>query len=321
MTLKKIFRLRNWFLWLVPLLVMAGLWHTDPDGGASTLIWLLRLASGFFVVAALAHLGRRFLFDYPEADAQSIFAKAREHPIGAGLLAVAIAIITGFMLMVASTAAKAQDVATFIPANCRQNLAVMKNERMVHWADHPAPQLLPALAEHESCLSLTHSRCCNPKSRLKSAREEGAGLGQVTRAYRADGSLRFDALAELRDRHPALGDWSWENVYQRQDLQNRALILMSRDNFLFFARLVKDPASALAFADAGYNGGNAGVQNERRACQAAAGCDPQQWFGHVERHCLKSRAALYGQRSACDINRNHVKDVLQVREGKYRGLV
>jgi hypothetical protein len=37
----------------------------------------------------------------------------------------------------------------------------------------------------------------------------------------------------------------------------------------------------------------------------------------VERHCLKSRQPLYGNRSACDINREHVKNVFQVRLAKY----
>jgi hypothetical protein len=317
---KSFLRLRNWFLWVVPAAILLGLWLTDPDGGASTGIWLLRFTVAFLAMAA-AHLARRFLFDYPEADGRSLFARARETPTGAGLALIAISIVMVGAMLVFSSAARAQDVRTFIPPPCLANLEILKGERLAYWPDHPAPQLLPALAEHESCTSLTHSRCCNPKSRLKSAREEGAGLGQITRTWRKDGTQRFDSLAELRDRHPALGEWSWENVYQRQDLQNRALILMGRDNFRFFKRVVRADAAALAFADAGYNGGNGGVQNERRACQITAGCDPQQWFGHVERHCLKSRDALYGARSACDINRHHVKDVTQVREVKYRGLV
>lgn len=75
---------------------------------------------------------------------------------------------------------------------------------------------------------------------------------------------------------------------------------------------------ALAFGDAGYNGGNGGVDKERRACKLASNCDPSKWFNHVERYCMKSKAALYGTRSACDINRHHVEDVLITRAPKYR---
>ena len=62
------------------------------------------------------------------------------------------------------------------------------------------------------------------------------------------------------------------------------------------------------------------MQAERRACQVTTGCEPARWWGHVERKCLKSRQALYGQRSACDINRHHVADVF-TRAPKYAGLV
>ena len=143
-------------------------------------------------------------------------------------------------------------------------------------------------------------------------------MGQITRAYRADGSLRFDALAGLRDQYGAdLSGLSWDTVYSRPDLQLRALVLMSRDA----ARPFRGSTAWLHFGDAGYNGGVAGVQKERRACKLSAGCDPARWFGHVEAHCLKSRQPLYGGRSACDINREHVRNVFLVRRAKYVGAM
>ena len=139
-------------------------------------------------------------------------------------------------------------------------------------------------------------------------------MGQITRAYRANGSLRFDALADLRDRYAdAMGELSWGNVYARPDLQLRALVLMSRDA----ARPFRQTDAMLDFGDAGYNGGVVGVQKERRACALTPGCDPDLWFGNVEDHCLKSRQPLYGGRNACDINREHVRSVRLVRRPKY----
>lgn len=86
------------------------------------------------------------------------------------------------------------------------------------------------------------------------------------------------------------------------------------DQLKAFANTTYD---AMAFADAAYNGGIRGLQQERRACGMSTDCDPSKWFGHVERYCLKSRVALYGNRSACDINRHHVYDVLVVKLNKY----
>jgi hypothetical protein len=181
----------------------------------------------------------------------------------------------------------------------------------------PKAWYLGALIEHESCISLTHSRCWNPASKLKSAREEGAGLGQITRAYNSTGGVRFDALAEIRDKHPELRELSWSNVYVRPDLQIRAVIFKMKDNYTYYIRYT-DSENALAFADAAYNGGIGGLDNERRACKITTGCNPALWFDNVEKLCLKSKAALYGQRSACDINRHHVKDVLVTRSPKYK---
>lgn len=310
-------RFRNLFIFGGSLVVLAALLLTDPDNGMSTGLLVLSLVTPLLALG-FAHLGRKALHDYPEADARRLFARAAQESTGAGLALVALAIVLYGLLGLFGSVARAQDVRTYIPPAAEQYRLMFQAEHDAHWPDHPRPEVLPALVEHESCISLTHSRCWNPASRLKTHREEGAGLGQLTRAWAADGSLRFDALAEMRERHPALKPLSWANIYERPDLQLRAVVLKVRSDYQAL-RMVSDPGVRLAFADAAYNGGLGGVQKERRACGMTAGCDPQQWFGHVDRVCLKSRQPLYSGRSACDINRNHVFDVLVTRAPKYRG--
>ena len=305
-------RFRHIFIGGGAVAVLAALRLTDPDQGLSTGMLLLSIASGLIAVA-FAHLARKALHDYPEADARKLFAKAGEHPIGAGLALVALAIVLYGLLGLFGRAAHAQ-----VPPQALPYLPVLLAEQRAHFTP-PVAGYFGGLVEHESCITLTHPRCWKPTSRLKTQREEGAGLGQLTRAWHPDGGLRFDALAELRDRHPALQDLDWATIYQRPDLQLRALVLKVRDDYR--AIPVADGPERLAFADAAYNGGRGGVQRERRACQMATGCDPARWFGHVEHHCLKSKAPLYGNRSACDINRHHVADVLRKRAPKYRSLL
>jgi len=96
---------------------------------------------------------------------------------------------------------------------------------------------------------------------------------------------------------------------------------MMRDNYQYFSKYVQDKQEAYAFADAAYNGGAGGVDHERRACKLTSWCDPNRWFDNVEKLCLKSKVALYGNRSACDINRHHVRDVLINRSAKYTQYV
>lgn len=312
-------RFRHLFLVGGSAIVLAALYLTDPDHGITTGMLVLSLVTPLLAVL-FAHFSRKAMHDYPEADARALFRKAGEHPIGAGLALIALSIVAYGLLALFGSIARAQDVRTYIPPQADYYRLTLKVEQLKNWREHPKREVLPALIEHESCISLKHSRCWNPRSKLKSAREEGAGFGQITRAWSPDGKLRFDALAEMRDRHPALREWNWSNVYDRPDLQLRALVLKSRDDFTALSMVV-DPLERLAFADAAYNGGMGGVQKERRACGLKSGCDPQRWFGHVELTCLKSRAPIYGNRSACDINRHHVQDVLKVRSPKYHGWI
>lgn len=212
----------------------------------------------------------------------------------------------------------AQNPKTYIHPNAVKLIPIINEEQDRIFPEGAEPAYLIALGEHESCISLKHSRCLNSMSRLKTQREEGAGLFQLTRAYNKDGSLRFDKLSELRNQYRSeLKEMAWSNIYSRPDLQIRAAVLMIKglDNRFF---MIENPYIRYHFIDPAYNGGEGGVVKERRACGMAKGCDPDVWFGNVERYCLKSKTALYGQRSACDINRHHVKDVFETRLPKYR---
>lgn len=309
MILKSILRHRSMFLFGGAVAAAVASLYCDPDHGFATALGGVAILQGIWAVAA-SHWARKALMDYPAADMRKLFEQAGKESTGAGLALVAIAIMLAGLLMVFSPRAHAAD----LPTGFLKYGPVLKAEQMRLWPDHPAPALLASLVEQESCASLKSRRCWSPTAQLKTAREEGAGVGQITRAYRVDGTVRFDALADLREQYDVeLGELSWSTIYQRPDLQFRALVLMSRDS----ARQFRAAPAMLEFGDAGYNGGPAGVQRERRACSLASHCDPGQWFGNVERHCLKSRAALYGGRSACDINREHVRNVFQVRPAKY----
>lgn len=302
-------RHRSWFFLVLTVIALGASLYTDPDKGLSTLLGGLAIGQGIWAVVA-AHYTHRALFDYPEARRRSLFIRAAMDPVGAGLALVALAIVFVGLLLVFSPRAHAES----LPAGFATYGPILKAEQRMHWADHPDPALLAALIEQESCPSLKSPKCWNPGARLKSAREEGAGMGQLTRAYRADGTQRLDALADLRRQYGAeLSGLSWDSVYRRPDLQLRAVVLKSRDTSLQF----RNSRDWLEFGDAAYNGGVAGLQMERRACKLAAGCDPDRWFGHVERHCLKSRQPLYAGRSACDINREHPRNVFKVRRAKY----
>lgn len=311
-------RFRTIFIIIGALLVLAGLLVTDVDGGIQTVLMLGGLVSGVLAVA-FSHMARKALLDYPEADMQKLFHTAGKSPTGAGLALVAIAIILYGLLGLFGPRAHAQDVRTYVPPQALQYMPILKAHIEREWPDHPRRGMVPATFEHESgCFSMRS--CWSVKARLKTQREEGATFIQITRAYRADGSTRFDALQEMAQRYPQLKGWNWGNVYDRPDLALLAGVLKLHEGYATFTRTVKDPIQAALFTDLGYNEGNGRVQTDRRACGLKAGCDPQKYFGNVELTCTASKAPLYGQRSPCDISRHHVRDVWD-RSAKYERLL
>lgn len=204
-----------------------------------------------------------------------------------------------------------------IPANAYTWAPMLLATIGQHWADAPAPERMAAQIERETCITLKHSKCWTPRAELKTSRENGIGFGQITRAYNADGSIRFDKQAELRARFGELKGWVWEQRYEpRQQLTG--LVLMDRTGFAQYARLTATVDDAWAFTLSGYNGGDGAVMKDRLLCGRIAGCDPSRWFGHVELHSTKSRVKWHGYgQSAYDINRGYVREVFK-RAPEYR---
>lgn len=299
-------RFRHFFLIGGSTTAALTLLFTDPQGGIVTALLGMSLVSNLAAVL-LAHWSRKALHDYPEADARPLFREASRSSVGSGLALIALSIALHGLLGLFGKA-----MAQPVPAPAVPLLPVLRAEIQLHWPHHPQPAYFGGLIEHESACPRVSS-CWRPTARLKSQREEGAGLGQLTRAWRADGSLRFDALAEMRQAHPALRELDWASIYQRPDLQLRAVVLKSRGDWV----AMPSSAARLEFTDLAYNAGRGRVSQDRRACGLKPGCDPGQWWGHVEHTCTASRVPLYGTRSACDISRHHVHDVLQVRAPKY----
>lgn len=214
----------------------------------------------------------------------------------------------------------AQDVNTYIPPRAKQYLPILVEEIDKNWNDLFEYGYMGALIEHESCISLTHSRCWSPTSKLSTKRELGIGFGQITKAYREDGSIRFDALQEMKELHnQELRDLSWNNIENRPDLQFRTIVLKSKDNWKKFPT-VADPVERLRFTDAAYNAGAGAIINRRRSCSLSPRCDPNKFIGHVEKMCTANKV-IYGNRSACDINSHHVHDVTNTRLPKYKAIV
>lgn len=227
----------------------------------------------------------------------------------------------------------ALDKTSYIPVNFSDKSELLKQEvdtvtnRFLNKSVFPMELYYGyygGLFEHESCITLKRKRCWSSKSELKTywkngrMRENGAGLGQVTRAWRSNGVKRLDTLAYLKKRYPVqLKDLNWNNILDRPDLQMRASLLLHMSNYKNLIKIIPNDFERLAFADSAYNGGMKYIYRDRKKCGLMKDCDPDKWFGNVENINSRGTRILYGNRTANDINRYHVNDVLISRMSKY----
>lgn len=201
-----------------------------------------------------------------------------------------------------------------LPPNAVQNIPVLAREICDHWPALPYPYFVGSQVEQETCASLKSKRCWSPTVEFKTDREYGFGLGQLTI------TPRFDNFKEAIKLDPSLAGWKWELRYD-PSYQLRTLVFMDKRAYDSFpaAATSKDQ---MAFMLAAYNGGIGGALNDAKLCRVTKGCDSTRWFGHVEKTSLKSRTKWQGYgKSAFEINREYVYNVLRVRFVKYMALL
>lgn len=282
-------------------LLALGLTLLSIDGAAARLLGLpalapILLSAGWlFISAAFSHLARVILF--PRLNLIQIAQEAvTNHNTAAAQVFLGICLVLAALLM---SQARAQ---------AREHLPVLVAEQRAHWPDAPSPWTLAGQVEAESNW--------RPTAQLRTAREWGAGLGQLTRAYNADGSLRFDRLADARRLHPSLATWTWEERFDPAR-QLRALVLMDRAEWSAISgAATEDDRWAMTLA--AYNGGRGGLARDRALCRGVAGCDDGRWFGHVEQHSWRAKVAAHGYgRSFFEINRDYVRSILTQRRQRY----
>lgn len=201
---------------------------------------------------------------------------------------------------------------TNIPTNAKLYLPVLKSQIEEQWPNLSKPQYLAGQVEQETCISLTWPSCWNPHTELKTSREYGFGLGQITITSSFN---NFTALQKLTD--PTIKTWKWTDRYDPK-FQLRALVDMDLVDYNYFKDIAATPEDQMAFMFSAYNGGIGGVMQDVRYCTALPNCDHRVWFGNVADNSLKQKTKVsgYGQ-SFFQINRGYVVNIFNVRSPKY----
>lgn len=208
-----------------------------------------------------------------------------------------------------------QDIRTYIHPRAVGLMPTVQDEFELNTPGVYNPAYVLALFEHESCITLRHSRCLSPAAELKNNREHGVGLSQITRAWDKNGRLRFDNLDFYRKKYPdQLWELSWDNVKQRPDLQIRLTMLMMRDVARpYHSEVGLSKRAVVQFTDSVWNGGKSHLDRARQICKVTTNCNPRLWDNNVELYLPKSKTpdSRYGGRSLYQINVHHVSDVFK----------
>ena len=199
-----------------------------------------------------------------------------------------------------------------IPPGAILYLSLLFAVQVEVFPDLHLPYMLAGQVEQETCISLKHSKCWNPRAELKTSREYGFGLGQITITD------RFNNFEIIKQMDSKLQAWEWADRYNPR-MQLRALVVYDRHIYFSVKKLTDSPYDRMAFMFCAYNGGVGGLIKDRNICKGISGCDPSKWFGHVEKYTYRNTKPVSGyKKSFFDINREYVYNILKVRGPRYK---
>lgn len=200
-----------------------------------------------------------------------------------------------------------------IPTLALVYFPVLKEEQVKYWPEAPQVEWLAGQVEKETCITLKHSKCWNPRAELKTSREYGFGLGQLTV------TAKFNNFEAAKTWDKGLADWKWEDRYNA-NYQLRALVVYMR-NLNGRIKGEANEREGYAMTLSAYNGGLGGLLKDRALCGNTRGCDSSKWYGNVEHTSTKAKTAVKGYgKSFFEINRDYVEGIMNHRYKKYEVL-
>ena len=179
-----------------------------------------------------------------------------------------------------------------------------------YWPSAPGKPIMAGKIEQESSWK--------EKATLKTPRELGRGLGQMTITYRADGSERFNIYRDAV-KMKALKDWDWRSDPYNVRYQLTFSVLTDRANFSTVRPYAESDYQAWKMALVCYNAGQ-GRWLSRRHNAKSKGLPRDRWDGGLDRaYSLGETKLLYGRPLYEAVN--EYPRVIFKRAEKYQGLL
>lgn len=190
----------------------------------------------------------------------------------------------------------------------QQYLPIYREVVSVHWPQMPMQHIPCGQVEQESSWKATAT--------LKTPRELGRGLTQMTVAYNKDGSERFNIYREAV-KWRALKGWNWRQDPYNVQYQLTFLVLQDQMNYAVLRPLFINEEETWKAALVSYNAGRGRVMS-RLAVARARESPADRWTSGLDQaHGPKEDRILYGRPLWQAVNEYPVK--VFRRAEKYRG--
>lgn len=120
----------------------------------------------------------------PHISSQELLRRVLEEKnMGAGLMYVGRSVVLAIVLILMATSSRAGELDP--PANAVAKLPIFTQEIERLWPGLTLRSYLGGQVEQETCITLKHSKCWSENAQLLTSREQGVGLGQLTRGFQA----------------------------------------------------------------------------------------------------------------------------------------
>lgn len=277
---------------------------------AAFMVGLSRLSMIALIIAAF-HIIRKKLFPY--IDLKVFTGRASESPVASAIVVAALLffLIAMCYITVAHSATMSDEK---ILQKARPYMPVFRAAVYRHWPKAPHREHLTGKVEQETCTTL--AKCWNPGTELKTDREYGFGLSQMTVAHYRDGSVRFNKFEEAKQCYKELSAWRWDDRWN-VEYHLTFITLESKRLYDTMWPHFRDSISASAASLVAYNAGSGTVLHRRALCSHTKGCDETVWFGGLDSVMMPGEERLLYGKPLYQRRNEYPDNIIHKRAPKY----
>lgn len=260
---------------------------------------------------------------WPSFHKSNLLREIEKSSIASAMAFVAFIIFTMFLIWITmqSVAHGATLCQKQTVDKAKPYLSMMADTFNQYWPDAPMKYIEPGKLDRETaCPNI--KKCWNPYVELKTSREWGIGLSEITKTWNKDGTVRFDNWTEAKRKYKEqLAGWNFEGDAKYEAKYHIIYsILEDKGNYKRMAILFENTIDRWAGTLVSYNAGGGRVNSRFAICKITEGCDTSKWFGGLETvsSSAEKKSVIYGVSLQKRVN-DYPFDVIFKRSLKYIG--